>query len=237
MRRWLLLALITLMPTFAAAQSASRPIVGELFTSEGCSSCPPADARIAELSRTRPDLLLLTFHVTYWNNLGWRDPFSLEAATALQRRYVALGISPEVYTPALIVDGKLDAIGSDEEAVNAALRRAAAERQTAAQIHLQRRGPLMEVALGAGAGQGQVLLIGYDRLHRTEVRSGENGGRTLIEANVVRSMAAIGDWHGEPLHLSVPLPQGQEVAVLLQQQNGPIIGAAHTAIEGAAGVR
>ena len=113
MRFWLAAVLGALMPTLAAAQPATRPVVGELFTSEGCSSCPPADAKVAELARTRPDLLLLTFHVTYWNNLGWHDPYSFDAATERQRRYVALGASPEVYTPALIVDGELDAVGSD----------------------------------------------------------------------------------------------------------------------------
>jgi hypothetical protein len=225
MRRWLLVALGIFVPTLAMAQGAPRPIVGELFTSEGCSSCPPADAKIAELARTRPDLLLLTFHVTYWNYLGWHDPFSLDAATALQQRNVALGISPEIYTPALIVDGKLDVIGSDDGAVNAAFSRAAAMRETAAQIYLQRDGSMINVTLSSGSGQGEVLLVGYDQLHRTHVGIGENAGQTLTEANIVRSISAVGDWVGHPLHLVVPLPQGQEVAVLLQQENGPIIGA------------
>ena len=138
MRSWLVAAIGFLAPTLAAAQPAPRPVVGELFTSEGCSSCPPADAKIAELARTRPDMLLLTFHVTYWNSLGWRDPYSFEAATQRQRRYVALGVSPEVYTPALIVDGKLDAVGSDGAAVDNILREAARDQQTSAQIDVQR---------------------------------------------------------------------------------------------------
>jgi len=91
MRSWLTAAMGSLMPVLAAAQPAARPVVGELFTSEGCSPCPPADAKVAELARTRPDLLLLTFHVTYWINLGWHDPYSFEAATQRQQRYVALG--------------------------------------------------------------------------------------------------------------------------------------------------
>jgi hypothetical protein len=79
MRRWFLIAVGLLVPTLAVAQGVPRPIVGELFTSEGCSSCPPADAKVADLARRRPDLLLLTFHVTYWNYLGWRDPYSSAA--------------------------------------------------------------------------------------------------------------------------------------------------------------
>src|SRR5271163_2907005 len=118
MRIWLAAAIVAFVPALAVAQQTVRPVVGELFTSEGCSSCPPADAKIAELARTRPDLLLLTFHVTYWNSLGWHDPYSFDGATQRQHRYLASGASPEIYTPALIVDGKLNVVGSDGAAVD-----------------------------------------------------------------------------------------------------------------------
>ena len=139
MRYWLAGAIGLLAPTLATAQPSPRPVVGELFTSEGCSSCPPADAIVAELARTRPDLLLLTFHVTYWNSLGWRDPYSFDDATRRQRRYVALGVSPEVYTPALIVDGRLDAVGSDGASVDHTLREAARATETSAHIDVPTR--------------------------------------------------------------------------------------------------
>ncbi|HVY15370.1 MAG TPA: DUF1223 domain-containing protein [Rhodopila sp.] len=225
MRFWLAGAIGILVPTLAAAQPVARPVVGELFTSEGCSSCPPADAKIAELARTRPDLLLLTFHVTYWNHLGWRDPYSFEAATLRQQRYVALGVSPEVYTPALIVDGRFDTVGSDGPAVDRTLRQAASSEETAAPIHVQRTPAGLTVSVGAGSGTGTLLLVGYDRLHQTAVGGGENGGRTLTEANVVRSMSVLGAWSGQPLRLQVPNPVGQEVAVLLQRDDGHIVGA------------
>jgi hypothetical protein len=228
MRFWLAGAIGLLLPTLAVAQPAPRPVVGELFTSEGCSSCPPADAKVAELARTRPDLLLLTFHVTYWNYLGWRDPFSFEAATQRQERYVALGISPEVYTPAIIVDGKFDAVGSDGRAVDQTLRQAALSEETAAPIDVQRSAAGLTVSVGAGSGAGTLLLIGYDRLHQTAVGRGENGGRTLTEANIVRSMSVLGTWSGKPVHLQVPSPDGQDVAVLLQRNDGHIVGAAMT---------
>ena len=172
MHSWWAAALVTLVPAFAVAQPASRPIVAELFTSEGCSSCPPADAKIAELARTRHDLLLLTFHVTYWNNLGWQDPYSFDAATERQRHYVTLGASPEVYTPALVVDGRHDAIGSDTAAVDDALRQAAIGQVTAAQIDVQTGRAGVTVSVGAGAGHGEILLVGYDRLHRTSISRG-----------------------------------------------------------------
>ena len=226
MRFWSVVVMSSLVSTLAAAQPAPRPIVGELFTSEGCSSCPPADAKVAELVRTRPDLLLLTFHVTYWNNLGWHDPYSFDAATQRQRHYVALDVSPEVYTPALIVDGKLDAVGSDTTAVDHALRQAAQSPETAAQIDLQREPSGLTVSVGAGAGSGTLLLIGYDRLHQTPVNRGENGGRTLEEANIVRSMSVLNTWSGKSVRLQVPYPAGQDVAVLLQRDDGHIVGAA-----------
>jgi hypothetical protein len=226
MRFWLAAAIGGLVPTLAAAQPATRPVVGELFTSEGCSSCPPADAKVAELARTRPDLLLLTFHVTYWNSLGWHDPYSFDAATQRQRRYVALGVSPDVYTPALIVDGKLDAVGSDAATVDHTLRQAALSQETAAPIDVQRGPTGLTVSVGAGTGNGTLLLIGYDRLHRTPLVRGENGGRTLEEANIVRSMSVLNTWSGKPVRLQVPYPAGQEVAVLLQRDDGHIVGAA-----------
>jgi hypothetical protein len=226
MRLWLAAAIGLMTPALAAAQPPARPVVGELFTSEGCSSCPPADAIVADLAQTRPDLLLLTFHVTYWNDLGWQDPYSFDAATQLQRRYVALGVSPETYTPALIVDGNLDAVGSDPAAVTSAFRHAAQDQQTAAKIEVQRGSTGLTVSVASGVGSGTLLLIGYDPLHRTKVGRGENTGRTLDEANIVRSMSVLGAWSGKPVQLQVPYPAGQDVAVLLQRDDGHIVGAA-----------
>ena len=225
MRFWMAATIGFLLPSLAAAQPPARLVVGELFTSEGCSSCPPADAKIAELARTRPDLLLLTFHVTYWNRLGWQDPFSFDAATDRQRRYVALGASPEVYTPALIVDGKFDVVGSDAAAVERTLRHAALEQDADTPIDVQRGPTGLAVTVGAGSGHGTLLLVGYDRLHRTHVGSGENGGRTLDEANIVRSMSALAAWSGQPATLQAAYPVGENVAVLLQRDDGHIVGA------------
>jgi hypothetical protein len=225
MRRWLAVAIGVLAPTLATAQPTPRLVVGELFTSEGCSSCPLADAKVAELAGTRPDLLLLTFHVTYWNSLGWRNSYSFEAATQRQRRYMVPGASPEVYTPALIVDGKLDAVGSDGAAVDRAFREAALNQETVASVDVQRGPGGLTVSVGAGDGSGTLLLVGFDRLHQTAVGRGENSGRTLTEANIVRSMSVLTTWSGKPLHLQVPYPPRQEVAVLLQRDNGHIVGA------------
>ncbi len=227
--RWLALCVGCLVPALASAQTSKRPLIVELFTSQGCSSCPPADAIVAELARDRPDLLPLTFHVTYWNNLGWQDPFSFAGATGRQRRYVALAVSPDVYTPAMVVDGRRDVIGSDRSAVEAALTRAEAEAQTTAPVDVVRTENGLRVTIGAGVGQGDVLLLGYDRQHRTRVGRGENGGRTLLEANIVRSIAVVGTWSGQVLRLQAAVPAGEDVAVVVQADNGRVLGAGRLA--------
>ena len=212
-------------PGVAGAQ-VRRPVVVELFTSQGCSSCPPADALVAELAEHRPDLLPLTFHVTYWNGLGWTDPFSFRGATDRQRDYVALSVSPQVYTPAMVVDGKLDVVGSDRRGVAAALAQAKADQAGGTAVDVVRRGGTLAVSVGSGAGTGRIVLLGYDRQHETAVGRGENGGRTLREANVVRSVATLGTWTGGATQLEVPVPAGQDAAVVVQAADGRIVGAA-----------
>jgi len=226
---WLAIGLGCLMPAFAWAHAGKRPVVVELFTSQGCSSCPPADAIVADLAHGRPDLLPLTFHVTYWNNLGWQDPFSFAGATERQRRYVALSVSPEVYTPAMVVDGQHDVIGSNRPAIEATLARAEAEAQSVAPVDIARAGNALTITVGAGAGHGAVVLLGYDRQHQTRVGRGENGGRMLLEANIVRSMTVVGSWTGRALHLNAGMPAGEEAAVLVQADNGRVLGAGRLA--------
>ena len=210
----------------APARATDRPVVVELFTSEGCSSCPPADALVAELARTRPGLLPLTFHVTYWNSLGWHDPFSFLGATERQRRYVELAVSPNVYTPAMVVDGRRDVVGSDRAAVTAVIDHAFADARAAARVDVVRNGDGLAIRVGAGNGNGSVLLLGYDRQHDTQVGRGENGGRTLHEVNIVRSITTAGTWVGQPLTLQATMPAGEEAAVVVQAEDGRVLGAA-----------
>src|SRR5579859_2803882 len=135
-----LIAAATLVLSCAAVTAAAetRPVVVELFTSEGCSSCPPADALLSELARSRPDVLPLAFHITYWDRLGWPDPFALRAATDRQRDYAGtLGLD-SIYTPQMVVDGRRDVIGSDRGSVLAALHQAAAAAPPPVPLHLVR---------------------------------------------------------------------------------------------------
>ncbi len=208
-----------------ASAAGDRPVVVELFTSQGCSSCPPADAYLNELTKGNDDVLTLAFHVTYWNDLGWADPFSLEASTQRQRRYAArLGEGP--YTPQIVVDGVSGMVGSNRGQVASAIVNAKKQGITAAPISLARENGRLSIAVGAGQGNGELLLVGYDHEHTTKVGRGENGGRSLTESSAVRSLRSIGQWNGSALALREDIPEGENAAVLLQSSNGSIIGAA-----------
>ncbi|MFP3647281.1 DUF1223 domain-containing protein [Paraburkholderia sp. SIMBA_054] len=106
-----------------AFAAAPRPVVVELFTSQGCSSCPPADRFLSELSDTRTDVLPLAFHVTYWNRLGWKDPFSFDGADTRQAQY-AQWFRDFAYTPEMVIDGKAEVVGSNRSAANSAIDQA-----------------------------------------------------------------------------------------------------------------
>jgi hypothetical protein len=223
MRPLILIAVVAgLAP--AIADAAERPVVVELFTSQGCSSCPPANAYLNELARDRADVLPLAFHVTYWDRLGWKDPFSLSAATDRQDVY-GHRFGDGSYTPEIVVDGTSSHVGSDRREVGSAIDQAKRKSSTAASLSVTQDGGRLMIEIGAGQGNGRVLLIGFDHSHQTAIRRGENSGRTLEEANVVRSIRAIGDWQGAALRLSEGFPEGQDVAVVLEAPDGRIVGA------------
>lgn len=208
----------------AMAVAAERPVVVELFTSEGCSSCPPADAFLTDLSRGHRDVLPLAFHVTYWNSLGWKDPFSTAAATQRQARYGSK-FGDGSYTPEMVVDGRKGLVGSERGTAEAAIAAAASEDRTAAAMTLSRQAGGVSISVGQGTGSGRVVLVGFDPEHRTAVGRGENSGRTLTESNIVRSIRVIGQWTGASLTLAADAPEGQDAAVLLEASDGSIIGA------------
>ena len=206
------------------AYAAERPVVVELFTSQGCSSCPPANAYLNELSKSRRDVLALAFHVTYWDRLGWKDPFSMEAATDRQAVY-GRRFGDGSYTPEIVVDGATSAVGSDRSGVGSAIERARRDGQTAASVGLTRNGEQVSIEVGAGSGSGRILLVGFDHEHTTAIGRGENSGRTLTEANVVRSVRTVGQWSGSVLRITERFPQGEDAAVVLEAPDGRIVGA------------
>src|SRR5258705_2098734 len=184
----------------AAALAAERPVVVELYTSQGCSSCPPANAYLNELSRDRRDVLPLAFHVTYWDRLGWKDPYSLQAATDRQNQY-GHRFGDGSYTPEIVVDGAAGLVGSHRHDVGSAIEKAKRESRTAASVSVTKSdGGQVSIQVGSGSGTGKILLIGFDHDHTTAIGRGENGGRTFGGAEIGRSFRSGGQWSGRPLH-------------------------------------
>jgi hypothetical protein len=219
-----ILAALTLGFLPAMVSAGERPVVVELFTSQGCSSCPPANALLNEMSKDRSDVLPLAFHVTYWDRLGWRDPFSLEAATARQDRY-GHRFGDGSYTPEMVVDGSVGRVGSHRNEVNVAIARAKQSQLEGPDVSVGKDGENIVIRIGSGNGNGKVLLIGFDHEHTTKIGRGENGGRTLAESNVVRSIRPVGEWSGKPVDISEHYPGGQDVAVVIESSDGKIVGA------------
>ncbi len=224
MRRFApLMAALCFAGTALAQIPQHRPVVVELFTSQGCSSCPPADALLSELA-AQPDVLALAFHVTYWDRLGWRDPYSFAAATQRQRDYQRLLGTDTIYTPQMVVDGRAELIGSNRPALRTALAAVRPVATVPLTIEATTEGLIIHV--GPGAGAASLQLIGFDSAHRTAVASGENDGRRLSESNIVRSLTVLAQWQGDALTLTSPRPAAERAAVVLQDRDGRILGAA-----------
>jgi len=182
----------------AAADERASPVLVELFTSQGCSSCPPADRYASELAR-RDDVLVLSFHVNYWDYIGWKDPFATERTTARQHAYARAMGQRHVYTPQMVIGGTLHEVGSDVAAIERAVAEVAAGQVVRPRIHMAVvGGETLRIEIGAGNYDSiaDVLLVRYDFEHRTEVPRGENAGHSLVNTNVVRHIRKIGSWSG-----------------------------------------
>jgi hypothetical protein len=208
----------------AQAAAGGQPTVVELFTSQGCSSCPPANANLAKLS-DRPGVLALSFGVTYWDQLGWKDTFAKPEFTQRQVAYEAPLNHDGPFTPQVVVDGHADTIGNRIGAIEALI---------GASHHRDR--PTLriggtDVSIGAGAapaGGADVWFVTYDpRLVNVPVGRGENAGRTLPHKNVVHRLERIGSWRGSETDLPLPAAEaGLHRAVLVQATAGGLILAA-----------
>jgi hypothetical protein len=222
-----LVGLICLSLGTVPVHAGERPTVVELFTSEGCSSCPPADALLAELAG-RPEVLALSFHVDYWDRLGWKDPFSSPDATRRQHGYAdRLGLAT-VYTPQIVVDGRWQVVGSDRAEVEEALGAALRSREEVP-VRLAVDHGRVHVDLGPGGDNiaASLLLIGFDRRHVTAVARGENGGRTLSHVDVVRSIEEVAQFDGRGRAFEAPIRAPcDRVAAILQARDGRVLGVA-----------
>ncbi|WP_162844904.1 DUF1223 domain-containing protein [Pontivivens insulae] len=219
---------LSLMLGAVPATAQSNTVVVELFTSQGCSSCPPADALLGELAE-QPGIIALSMHVDYWDYLGWRDRYASPAMTQRQRDYQEAHQARSIFTPQMVIQGREAVIGHRRNEVAAAI---AAQRAlpTSVSLQLMRDGGQVQVEIlpvGA-ASTGVVHMFAYDVPRSETIRGGENGGHTITYHNVVTAWMQLGVWNGEPMELSVPMPtMGKGVAVIVQDgASGPILAAA-----------
>jgi len=204
-----------------------RPVVVELYTSQGCSSCPPADALLGELAGAS-NVIALAFHVDYWDSIGWRDRFSMPEATQRQRGYVERLNLSTAFTPQAVIDGRESFVGSDRRRIMAAL--AAAPEAIPVTLDIARGELNVLIAEASDRGAFDVNLVAYLPQASTAIGRGENSGRTLAEFNIVRQFRRLGTWTGHQSAFQVPLasfpPDATRVAVLIQRQGqGSIEGA------------
>ncbi|MCE8009569.1 DUF1223 domain-containing protein [Aestuariivita sp.] len=224
-------ALIALMWVCVAAPSSAQtnPVVVELFTSQGCSSCPPADKLMHDLA-ARDDVIALALHVDYWDYIGWKDQFASPAHTERQKAYAVAGQRRSVYTPQMIINGTDSVIGARAMELAKLISDHAA---LPAQAHLavQRAGDelIIRARMVAEAPHNMMVVqvLRYTPERSINITRGENAGHYMRYANVVHEMTIVADWDGKnPLELSMPVTGTDPVAVLVQNENhGAIVAA------------
>lgn len=212
-----------------AAEAEGSPIVVELYTSQGCSSCPPADALLEEMARN-PQILALALHVDYWDYLGWHDSLASPAFTQRQKDYAHAASERTIYTPQAIVNGAVRMVGSDAQALMAAVMHEMS-RPALAEVTLSRAGGGIVIgarALGPFDGPVDVILVRFLPLATVSILHGENAGRSISYVNTVTSLSRVGSWNGEaPLSITAEIGGDDATAVLLQGAGmGRIVAAA-----------
>lgn len=228
----LALVLVCFAMSPAGAETASKPLtVLELFTSQGCSSCPPADAYLGELAE-REDILALALHVDYWDYIGWKDPFASPEYTTRQRDYATNFGMRYVYTPQMVIQGMTHATGSSRREIEKTIKDMQGARRIEVKLDRMDKGLRVTVPEADTESDAAVWLVIFDKKHETEVKRGENAGQKLADYNVVRRMLRIGTWSGGNLEIPVTAVEmsadGRDgCAVLVQSlRNGRILGAA-----------
>ena len=208
---------------------SKRLVVVELFTSQGCSSCPPADKFLTDLM-ARDDVLPLSLHVDYWDYIGWKDPFASPLFTNRQRQYASVMALRYVYTPQMVIQGVYQAVGSRRSEVLEMIEQAKAIVQVP--ISLSRKNGDIRFSLGARklSSPVDVFAVFFDKRHETPIRRGENKGRKMINSNVVRDLKRVARWDGDDLSLKITSDwenKSDASAIVLQSRaTGEIIGAA-----------
>lgn len=224
---------VTLWPLqeATAERPAAGPVVAELFTSQGCSSCPPAERYFSELAE-REDVLAIEWHVDYWDRLvhggsRWQDPYSDAAYTARQRSYNrAIRGTGGVYTPQAVINGQTEAVGNDRSAVNRILLAAAAP---SINVSIAASSTGHTISLDGEGPEGDVVFLRLLKDHKTDVKGGENKGRVLSGKNIVLEAIPLGDWTGQSVEFTGPtVSENETCAVIVQEKSdhlGAIVGA------------
>ena len=214
---------IALALSIGVPARAAQPVVVELFTSQGCSSCPPANATLAAVS-TRPDVLALSFGVTYWDYLGWKDTFAQPQFTERQIAYESRLGHGGPFTPQIVVNGTADTVGNRQGDVEHLI---ASSRLEGPAIAI--RDNVVSVGAGPAQGAADVWLVRYDpRSVNVAVARGENEGVTLPHKNVVHALMRIGTWSGLAARYPIaPAASGLSTAILIQKPHGGVIIAAY----------
>ncbi len=222
------LAVLATAFSFASAKpAAADPVVVELFTSQGCSSCPPADALLHELA-DREDVIALALHVDYWDYIGWKDVFANPAHSDRQRQYAIVAGRRSIYTPQMVVNGETSIVGAKAMKLADAI---AIEKSREAPVALQlaRQGDQVRIqAETAGRAKGYVVhMLRYQPTRDVKILRGENAGRSMSYANVVEDWRVLAEWSGrKPLDLVAEARGTAPVVVLIQAENhGRILAA------------
>lgn len=220
---------VLVYPGFSRAAGAPLPgpAVVELFTSEGCDSCPPAEAVLGALAG-RPDVIALAFHVTYWDSAAWRDRFGFGGAVERQDRYVRrLGLR-SAYTPQGVINGSLDVLGSDAQRIRLAVE--GPGRPQRLELARETSGLVVRLPEFPAGCPCEVRLLGVRASAETAVLGGENGGKTLKEYRIVRSASVVSAWDGRAAERSLSLEglptDATSVVVLVERPSDGVIVAA-----------
>lgn len=237
-RRMVLAGLAAAAVVSPAVAQEPPPVqaVLELFTSQGCSSCPPADKLFVKLAKEQ-GVLALTFPVTIWDYLGWKDTFAQSAFTARQKHYGLARGDRHIYTPQAVINGAAHAVGSDFHAIMAARRATSSlEGAMSLSVTLTEKAGAWQATIPAGQGEGFVFLTVFDRLRSVDIGRGENTGRKIHYANVVRETTRLGEYTGAARQIDLPgglkNTPDEGFAVIVQagyeRRPGLILGAAES---------
>ncbi len=195
--------------------------VVELFTSQGCSSCPPADHLLSALARD-PSTVAVSFPIDYWDFMGWQDTLASPSFTARQKAYAASRGDGHVYTPQAIIDGLIDAVGSDKAQIEHAIKtNKGRDGALTVPIHLTESGETLRIDIGAGAGEAaSVFVLRIIRAKTVVIGRGENSGRSVTYTNVVRAIRKIGDWNGKAKSFELSELKGDNEGYVVLLQKG-----------------